>query len=385
MRPNGWRKTDNLAEAEALADQGVALEASKGRCLVAVKRVAAHLGLKAGDLLLLDTLAAFTQAQDWGEGQRAIVWPSNALLMAQTGFSRTSLKRHARRLAEAGLIAFRDSPNGKRWGHRNRAGDIVEAYGFDLSPLAAHAEAFEVLAAEIAAERALCQRLRRRLTGLRRTIRDRLERSEGAQDIQAEYDTLLAIGAPARMTAQDLMRALQAYEGLLTRLEAQSGTDLACAKEDIPDPKGAETGPHLEVTKEHQTVISRAEKQQGESPKPQEVLRACPEFALWAQSLGRPLHHWPDLWQAAGHLRAMIAVKDDSWALAIARLGQSRAALAIALIFEKVHAGRVAAPDAYLRGMLAKEQAGALHLKRSLAGQIYATSGRAGVSRHDIG
>ncbi|PTQ63004.1 replication protein C-like, partial [Celeribacter persicus] len=66
--------------------------------------------------MLLDTLGAFTQAQDWEEGQRPIVWASNAYLMEQTGVSLSALKRHARRLAEIGVISFQDSPNGKRWG-----------------------------------------------------------------------------------------------------------------------------------------------------------------------------------------------------------------------------------------------------------------------------
>jgi len=31
---------------------------------------------------------------------------------------------------------MKDSPNGKRYGHRGRGARIVEAYGFDLSPRA---------------------------------------------------------------------------------------------------------------------------------------------------------------------------------------------------------------------------------------------------------
>lgn len=96
-------------------------------------------------MLVLDTLGAFTQAQDWEEGQRPIVWASNSYLMEQTGFSLSALKRHSRRLAEIGVIAFKDSPNGKRWGHRDADGRIIEAYGFDLSPLSARAEEFEQL------------------------------------------------------------------------------------------------------------------------------------------------------------------------------------------------------------------------------------------------
>jgi len=116
-QPSGWRKASTkLAVSEQLAQAGERVAVPKARALVAVKRVGAHIGLKAGDMLLLDTLGAFTRAQDWEEGQRPIVWASNAYLMEQTGFSLSALKRHARRLAETGVISFKDSPNGKRWG-----------------------------------------------------------------------------------------------------------------------------------------------------------------------------------------------------------------------------------------------------------------------------
>ena len=135
---SGWRKaTAGLATAEQLAHAGEQAAVPKTQAFVALKRVGAHIGLKAGDILLLDTLGAFTQAQDWEEGRRPIVWASNAYLMEQTGFSLSALKRHARRLAEAGVISFKDSPNGKRWGTRDKRGVIVAAYGIDLSPLRA--------------------------------------------------------------------------------------------------------------------------------------------------------------------------------------------------------------------------------------------------------
>ena len=75
------------------------------------------------------------------------------------------------RLVELGVISFQDSPNGKRWGRRDADGRIVEAYGFDLSPLSARVEEFEELHAELQAERELCQRLKRQITVARRMIR----------------------------------------------------------------------------------------------------------------------------------------------------------------------------------------------------------------------
>jgi len=176
MKHHGWRKpTPGLGVAEQLAQAGERIAIPKSRGLLAIKRVAAHIGLKASDMLLLDTLGAFTKPQDWEEGRRPIVWASNAYLMEQTGFSLSALKRHARRLVDMGVISFKDSPNGKRWGRRDDDGNIVEAYGFDLSPLAARAEEFEMLFEAIKQERQLCQQIKRQITIARRALRAKIE------------------------------------------------------------------------------------------------------------------------------------------------------------------------------------------------------------------
>ena len=226
-QPTGWRKaTAGLAVAEQHAQAGERSTVPKSQAFVAVKRVGAHIGLKAGDVLLLDTLGAFTQAQDWEEGQRPIVWASNAYLMEQTGFSLSALKRHARRLAEIGVIAFKDSPNGKRWGHRDADGRIIEAYGFDLSPLSARAEEFEQLHAELQAERELCQRLKRQITVARRMIRARIEAALSSAlggpwtQLSSLFEDLLD-RLPRRNTASEtLARLLEWFRELQERVEA---------------------------------------------------------------------------------------------------------------------------------------------------------------------
>lgn len=217
MKHSGWRKpTPGLGIAEQLAQAGERLAVPKTQAFVAVKRVGAHIGLKAGDMLLLDTLGAFTQAQDWEEGQRPIVWASNAYLMEQTGFSLSALKRHARRLAEIGVISFKDSPNGKRWGHRDADGRIIEAYGFDLSPLSARVEEFEQLQAELQAEREFCQRLKRQITVARRMIRARIEAASHAalrgpwEHLSGMFEDLLD-RLPRRNTGSETLERLLAW------------------------------------------------------------------------------------------------------------------------------------------------------------------------------
>ena len=216
MKHTGWRKpTPGLGIAEQHAQAGEGLSVPKNKALLAVKRVAAHLGLKPSDMMLLDTFGAFTKPQDWEQGRRPIVWASNAYLMEQTGFSLSALKRHARRLVEAGLIAFRDSSNGKRWGHRDEQGYIIEAYGYDLSPLAARAEEFAHLFAQIQDDRQFCLRTKRQITITRRIIRAKVDQAlENAfrgpwRELSAAFEALLRRLPRANATPERLLDMLE--------------------------------------------------------------------------------------------------------------------------------------------------------------------------------
>ena len=419
---SGWRKaTAGLASAEQLAQAGEQAAVPKTRAFVALKRVGAHIGLKAGDLLLLDTLGAFTQAQDWEEGRRPIVWASNAYLMEQTGFSLSALKRQARRLAEAGVISFKDSPNGKRWGRRNEAGHIIEAYGFDLSPLSARAEEFEQLHIEIQAERALCQRLKRQITVSRRMIRARIEAAvSGAlkgpwAQLTTLFEELLA-RLPCRHTESETLERLMGwFRELQERVEAAylkavradevveniaETTEQTNKKTQEMNPREVISGPHIPTTTKLDPVISNSSEKEeaaGVAPDapPEErvdreledwvaevrhkrgaaldlptVMQACPEFAQWARNVGGYLKDWGDLHRVAGQLRPMIGVSEHAWNLAQDRLGPQIATAALVLTFDKHAKGEVASPGGYLRGMIEKAGAGELHLERSFFGRL---------------
>lgn len=422
MKHTGWRKpTPGLGVAEQLAQAGEQKGISKSRAFVAVKRVGSHIGLKAGDLLLLDTLGAFTQAQDWEEGRRPIVWASNAYLMAQTGFSLSALKRHARRLAEAGLIAFKDSPNGKRWGRRDEDGLIIEAYGFDLSPLAARAEEFEALQAELQAERERCQFLKRQITVSRRMIRARLKAALSAalrgpwKQLKGVFEDLLGRLPRCIVAAETLERLLGWFRDLQDKVEAaylkavradevvkkQSLTKgkLANKAQEV-DPREVISGPHILTTNQPEPVTcnrSETEQAAGVTPKPEPavpieraregeahpepksrgvaldvptIMQACPEFAQWARDLGGYLKDWGDVYRVAGQLRPMIGVSEHAWLEAQEGLGKQAAAAALVLVFDKHARGEVASPGGYLRGMVEKAGAGELHLERSIYGRL---------------
>ena len=422
MKHTGWRKpTPGLGIAEQLAQAGEQLAVPKTRAFVAVKRVGAYIGLKAGDMMLLDTLGAFTQAQDWEEGQRPIVWASNAYLMEQTGFSLSALKRHARRLAEIGVISFQDSPNGKRWGRRDADGRIIEAYGFDLSPLSARVEEFEELHADLQAERELCQRLKRQITVARRMIRARIEAavSNALRGPWAQFTGLfeeLLDRLPRRHEASEqLVRLLTWFKELQERVEAAylKATEAVQPVENTPatkaqvfektqkmNPREVISDPHILITTQLNPVTcnrSETEQAAGVVPNapPEEkvdsaledwvaetrkkrgaaldlptVMQACPEFASWARNMGGYLKDWGDLHRVAGQLRPMIGVSEHAWNLAQDRLGPQIATAALVLTFDKHCAGEVASPGGYLRGIVQKAGAGELHLERSFYGRL---------------
>ena len=74
-------------------------------------------------------------------------------------------------LIRANLITPVDSPTGRRWGHRDaKTGKIVEAYGFDLSPIGLRHAEFVALTQRAAAEERERAALRRRLTIARKAI-----------------------------------------------------------------------------------------------------------------------------------------------------------------------------------------------------------------------
>src|SRR3954447_10533452 len=174
----GLLKADRTAEGFAGLPQGVT---ASGQLLATLKAAAPHLGIAPRLVHALDWLFCFTQPQDWHKDSRPIVWPSARMQQEALGLSPTQVKETNRQLIDLGLVTMKDSPNGKRYGTRNPKGRIIEAYGFDLAPIAMRHAEFVRLAGEARAERLAMGRLRRRATIARKGI---IQILETAQEIR---------------------------------------------------------------------------------------------------------------------------------------------------------------------------------------------------------
>ena len=257
--PTGFRRlTPGLLAADRTAESfdglpdGVTVP---GQVLAALKAAAPRLGLAPRLVHAIDWLFKFTQPQDWGRGGRPIVWPSASLQQEALGLSPTQGKALNRALIDAGLITMKDSPNGKRYGRRDAQKRIVEAYGFDLSPLAARHAEFACLAEEAKAERAEMGRLRRRATIARNGITQILETAAEYGFTGEEWLTLIRetrsltlalrrVERPEEMTVgvESLERrqrsARERLESLLLKVESGAPESVDS------DPKGPENRPH---------------------------------------------------------------------------------------------------------------------------------------------
>jgi Replication protein C N-terminal domain len=142
--------------------------------LAAFEQAEPYLGLPPHAYKLIDWLVRQTRPQDWEEGSRPIAWPSARREAEFLGLSPSRVKSLNRGLWEAGIFVIRDDPQGRRYGRRDARGRIIEAYGFDLSPLALRYDEFvKIAAAEI--ERKRMRELRRRSTIARRGIAQAVE------------------------------------------------------------------------------------------------------------------------------------------------------------------------------------------------------------------
>ena len=403
-RPTGFRRLSMASLATDYQAQDFVGFGDNGprpvQILGAFKAAAPFLGYGAKIVHAIDWLFRFTSPQDWREGARPIVWPSARMQQEELQLSPTRTKALNRLLIELGLIAAKDSPNGKRYGRRDRDGRIVEAYGFDLSPLAQRFEEFERATEEGRAIRARMGQLRRRATIARKSLAQIME-------AVAEYSLMDETWRALQDEAHVLSVALRRVERLdemeigvagLERRQAEAQTRLTTQlseqlKDVHKDPEGADSGPHIYTYKPplnpiQDTVIasegssSAVVKPPETTNQPQElaeitergrVMRLYPdEVAVIAPRLGSYLRvgdpKWADVVNAADVLRRDLDISRPLWIDACQTMGREMAAIAVAVVSTKNPEHFTRTAGHYFHGMVQRAKRGELHLDRTLWG-----------------
>lgn len=169
------RITPGILASARLAMANDIPETSKAEVAIILKKAAPILGIDGSTYHIMDILIGLSRADDWKGANRPIVAISNAKLAEYTCRSERQVTRCIRRLVEAGIVAYRDSPTGRRFVYRGKDGDISKGYGLDFTPARVRINELKALVNEFQARLNSEQEARRAVTRLSRAIVDACE------------------------------------------------------------------------------------------------------------------------------------------------------------------------------------------------------------------
>ena len=393
---------------------GLGRSMTPSQALASFKRYAPAVGLSRRLVDLIDTLMSHSRAQDWQGGIGPIVWPSDVELEDRLGLAASQRKALVRAALDRGLIRLRRSPTGRRWGRRDTQDRILDAFGFDLAPLAERIAEFDQVAAEWQARREEGKRLRREITSARAHVRALVDLAvvEGLPgvpwpEVAAQADALYR----ARGRHRDplaLVPIVARLRALQVRVEEQVTSALRSVESGETGPAGPENRPRITTTsqtsiseeiaaKDHTqplahgkndqsdrasqesvvVVLSRSAAERGEKKaergSPLRGFPATPTFVLqlapaFRDHIRNAMPSWSELLQAAFEVCADLGISTHAWGQACVVLGRVEAILAVAAIAAKHEQGKVTLPGGYLRKMVQAHQENRLQLDRTLFG-----------------
>ncbi|GGG16635.1 replication initiation protein [Rhizobium wenxiniae] len=323
------------------------------------------LGIQSNSLAVLDALLSFYPENELRGDAQLIVFPSNMQLSLRAhSMPGSTLRRHLAALVEAGLIVRRDSANGKRFSRKSAAGDVDQAFGFDLSPLLLRSEELAMLAQDVIAARAAHRRAKEKLTICRRDTRKLITAAmeEGADgDWKLIEDTYINLVGrlPRTPTTAELTDILDEMEMLkdeiLNCLESRDNSVNHSTND-------AQFERHIQNS-ETDSIIEfepSSEKEQGAKLRVSEtsreplksfplslVLKACPQVSDYAP--GGTVSSWRELMSAAVVIRSMLGVSASAYQDACEVIGPENAAVVMGCILER--ANMINSAGAYLRDL----------------------------------
>jgi replication initiation protein RepC len=335
-----------------------------------------QLGVSERALSVLNALLTFHPETTLTGEDELVVFPSNEQLSLRAhGMPASTLRRHLAVLVDAGLIARRDSPNGKRYARKNRAGAIELAFGFDLSPLVVRSDEIENLAKEVEAEARALKLARERITLCRRDIAKMIATGieEGVvmggagqgpaswQEIHATFRALVE-EIPRTATREQLEPMadfLSAFaDDVLKLLETHIKTKNPSGNESQTERHIQNSNPQPPIELEPSLREGRAERAE---PNPRTsavtertyplgmVLSACPDIVDYAKG---GITNWRDFLATAAVVRPMLGISPSAWEEARTVMGEAEAAVVVACVLQR--SSTIQSAGGYLRELTRK-------------------------------
>lgn len=351
------------------------------------------IGLSASSLETLKHLIGYTRPDDYKGDARPIAWPSNYTLAELAGVTESAVKARLRQLRGLALITMRDAAHGRRRGQRGEAGQIISAYGIDLSPLRTRFEELKAAAEAHSAFSRLEKRGRQEIARVRRIVGQALAQAADMRLTGSHWLALQdAIEAVAREAATArATRDSAAYEDALASLpEIEDHVARTIDQFMFPDKSdglGSKSSPFLEVQTKPSSQSVQALRESSSDPRnlandepdlpaspskssfktsPRELVEMFPTTAMYVDG-ARPT--WVDLHRAAARLRHDLGIRTGTWVDALDQLGVDGAAIAVMITAERGAREEIRlTPGAYFAGMVTRARRGELDLSKSLWG-----------------
>lgn len=330
-------------------------------------------------LAVLSSLLSFLPDDQMSKNNSPVVFPSNRQLSLRAhGMPESTLRRHLTSLIKAGIIARKDSPNGKRYAHKDGAGAVELAFGFSFAPMIERAFEIAQKAESILARQRAVKLLRDEVSVARREIAATFETVELTEPLNALFCgfRMIVDAIPRRASEAELISIkaeLNTIQAELTNLlinidNAQeiSGTAahnerhyneslteslLESRNENLNDltAQMPETSPPASIESSHSRQRSFLSLDQ--------VLSSCPDIRDYAAN---GISCWRDLLNAAGVVSSFLGIAATAWREAAVVLGREAASTVVAWILQR--AGQIQSPGGYLRSLLQKAKTGQLDL-----------------------
>jgi replication initiation protein RepC len=293
-----------------------------------------------------------------------VVFPSNRRLALRThGMAPSTLRRHLAALVDAGLVLRRDSPNGKRYARKTTAGEIEQAFGFDLGPIVARADEFVALAEAAIAKRQALAVLRERTTLVRRDIAKMIATGV-EQGVAADW-------ASYHRTFRDIMARLprvpscEVLEPILAELTNMAEAIVRILEQHVdPIAPGSTEQLSDEVEKSAVERLSQFERnpmliapetarRAGGAVPIRMVVELCPDIVDYARG---DIRTASDLIATALTVRPMLGISPSAWEEACSAMGEGQASVVLAAILQRGAA--IKSPGGYLRILARRATAG---------------------------
>lgn len=316
-------------------------------------------GLSDRDLSVLNALVSFHRGNMLCDDEPLVVFPSNRTLSGRAhGMAESTLRRHLSALVDAGVILRRDSPNGKRYAHKNRSGEVMRAFGFDLRPLMTRIDEIAEKAQD-AEDRAMqIKSLRTEITVLKRDALKFVQYGQ-EQNLAGEWDDLLA----ALMDVHKVMRRKLSFEQL--EIVAKKAGEIRDTAADLLKVETSNLSGNDSRNERHYQSSQRESYESKEGPVEKVdscqptalplgvVVEATPDLASYAQET---IRDWITFVRAVAFVRGMLGISLDAYHEAINEIGQERTAIVIACLLQRID--HIKNPGGYLRKLIQKAKDG---------------------------